>query len=58
MTESDEAKGLEKRRFSRERLLQQYREGKLVPHEEIDFGDPVGDELGGPDDPTRFDKWE
>jgi antitoxin MazE len=45
------------RRFSLERLIQQHKEGKLVPHEEIDFGDPVGDELGGPDDPTRFDKW-
>ena len=44
-------------RFSRERLIQQFKEGKLVPHEEIDYGDPVGDELGGPDDPTRFEKW-
>ncbi|MEC5409373.1 AbrB/MazE/SpoVT family DNA-binding domain-containing protein [Paraburkholderia sp. MPAMCS5] len=41
------------RRFSRERLIQQYREGKLQQHGEIDFGDPVGSELGGPDDPTR-----
>jgi len=39
--------------FSRERLIQQFREGKLKRHEEIDFGDPVGNELGGPDDPTR-----
>jgi len=39
--------------FSRERLIQQFREGKLKRHEEIDFGDPVGTELGGPDDPTR-----
>ena len=44
-------------RFSREKLIQQHREGKLIPHEEIDFGDPVGNELGGPEDPTRFDKW-
>jgi len=44
-------------RFSRERLIQQHKEGKLVQHEMIDFGDPVGDELGGPDDPTHFDKW-
>ncbi|ADG14260.1 AbrB/MazE/SpoVT family DNA-binding domain-containing protein [Paraburkholderia sp. JPY432] len=43
-------------RFSRERLIQQYREGKLQPHEEIDFGEPQGTELGGPDDPTQFDK--
>ncbi|SAK98880.1 transcriptional regulator/antitoxin, MazE [Caballeronia calidae] len=41
------------RRFSRERLIQQFREGKLERHEEIDFGDPVGDEWGGPADPTR-----
>ena len=45
------------RRFSRERYLQQLREGKLVPHEKIDFGEPQGAEIGGPDDPTRFDKW-
>ncbi|GJH14404.1 AbrB/MazE/SpoVT family DNA-binding domain-containing protein [Caballeronia novacaledonica] len=41
------------RRFSRERLIQQFREGTLERHEEIDFGDPVGDEWGGPGDPTR-----
>ena len=41
------------RRFSRERLVQQYREGRLGRHEEIDFGDSVGDEWGGPEDPTR-----
>lgn len=41
------------RRFSRERLIQQFREGKLERHEEIDFGDPVGTEWGGPKDPTR-----
>ncbi|KND58089.1 hypothetical protein BVER_00378 [Candidatus Burkholderia verschuerenii] len=41
------------RRFSRERLIQQYREGKLVPHDEIDFGDPMGTEWGGPEDPSR-----
>jgi antitoxin MazE len=40
-------------RFSRERLIQQFREGKLQQHELMDFGDPVGSELGGPDDPTR-----
>jgi antitoxin MazE len=45
------------RRFSRERYLQQLREGRLTPHEEIDFGEPQGSEIGGPDDPTRFDKW-
>lgn len=45
------------RRFSLERLIQQHKEGKLVPHETIDWGDPVGSELGGPDDPTRDDKW-
>jgi antitoxin MazE len=41
------------RRFSRERLIQQYKEGKLEPHDEIDFGEPVGDEWGGPEDPSR-----
>jgi antitoxin MazE len=41
------------RRFSRERLIEQFREGKLQQTEEIDFGDPVGSELGGPNDPTR-----
>ena len=40
-------------RFSRERLIQQFRDGKLQRHDEIDFGDPVGDESGGPQDPTR-----
>jgi antitoxin MazE len=40
-------------RFSRERLIQQFKDGKLQRHEEIDFGDPVGDEWGGPQDPTR-----
>ncbi|MFM0596056.1 MULTISPECIES: AbrB/MazE/SpoVT family DNA-binding domain-containing protein [Paraburkholderia] len=45
------------RRFSRERYLQQLRESKLVSHETIDFGEPQGSELGGPDDPARFDKW-
>lgn len=44
------------RRFSRERLIQQFNEGKLVRHAEIDFGDPVGNELGGPEDPTRPDR--
>ncbi|KMZ11348.1 hypothetical protein BHUM_06139c [Candidatus Burkholderia humilis] len=39
------------RRFSRERLIQQYREGKLQPHEEVNFGDPLGSEWGGPEDP-------
>jgi antitoxin MazE len=41
------------RRFSRERLIQQFRGGKLERHEEIDFGDPAGTEWGGPEDPTR-----
>jgi antitoxin MazE len=45
------------RRFSRERLIQQYREGKLQQHELVDFGEPQGTEIGGPDDPTRLDKW-
>lgn len=44
------------RRFSRERYLQQLREQKLEPHETIDFGEPQGSEIGGPDDPTRFDQ--
>ncbi|WP_250452815.1 AbrB/MazE/SpoVT family DNA-binding domain-containing protein [Caballeronia sp. ATUFL_M2_KS44] len=41
------------RRFSRERLIRQHREGKLERHDEIDFGDPAGAEWGGPEDPTR-----
>jgi antitoxin MazE len=41
------------RRFSRERLIQQYREGKLAPHDDVDFGEPVGTEWGGPEDPSR-----
>jgi antitoxin MazE len=45
------------RRFSRERYLQQLRERQLEPHPLIDFGEPQGSELGGSDDPTRFDKW-
>jgi antitoxin MazE len=45
------------RRFSRERLIQQLREGKLQRHEGIDFGEPQGSEICGPEDPTRFDKW-
>jgi antitoxin MazE len=40
-------------RFSRERLIQQFKESKLARHDDIDFGDPVGSELGGVDDPTR-----
>lgn len=39
-------------RFSRARLIQQFEEGKLKRHDEIDFGNPVGDEWGGPDDLT------
>ncbi|RAR53879.1 antitoxin MazE [Paraburkholderia unamae] len=39
--------------FSREKLIEQYRSSKLKRHDEIDFGDPVGTEWGGPDDPTR-----
>jgi antitoxin MazE len=38
--------------FSRARLIQQFEEGKLKRHDEIDFGCPVGDEWGGPEDPT------
>ena len=45
------------RRFSRERYLQQLREKKLEAHPLIDFGQPQGTEIGGPDDPTRFDQW-
>ncbi|KNH04406.1 hypothetical protein BRCH_00845c [Candidatus Burkholderia brachyanthoides] len=41
------------RRFSRERLIQQYREGKLAAHGELDFGDPVGSEWSGPDGASR-----
>lgn len=44
------------RRFSRERYLQQLREQKLEAHEDIDFGEPQGSEIGGPEDPTRFDQ--
>jgi antitoxin MazE len=44
------------RRFSRERYLQQLREQTLEPHETVDFGEPRGSEIGGPDDPTRFDE--
>lgn len=44
-------------RFSRERLIQQYelyKQGKFPPpHETIDWGDPVGSEWGGPDDPSK-----
>jgi antitoxin MazE len=42
------------RRFSRDRLVQQFKGGELRRHTEIDFGDPVGTEWGGPDGP----KWE
>jgi antitoxin MazE len=45
------------RRFSRERYLQQLREKRLEPHPLIDFGEPQGSEIGGPDDPTRSDTW-
>jgi antitoxin MazE len=41
------------RRFSRERYLQQLREGQLETHETIDFGKPQGSEIDGPDAPTR-----
>jgi antitoxin MazE len=41
------------RRFSRERLIQQFRAGKFEAHEEIDFGRAVGSEWGGPEDPSR-----
>lgn len=44
------------RRFSRERYLQQLREQNLTPHETVDFGEPQGSEIGGPDDLSRFDK--
>ena len=45
------------RRFSRERYMRQLHEGKLVQQPLIDFGEPQGVEFGGPDDPTRFDRW-
>jgi antitoxin MazE len=49
------------RLFSMGRLIEQYelyKQGKFPPPAEmIDFGDPVGDELGGPDDPSRNDPW-
>jgi antitoxin MazE len=45
------------RRFSRERYLQQLREKRLAQHPLVDFGEPQGSEIGGPDDPTRFDPW-
>lgn len=49
------------RRFSRERYLQQLRDQQQEPQREqhslVDFGEPKGSEIGGPDDPTRFDQW-
>ncbi|WP_240324675.1 AbrB/MazE/SpoVT family DNA-binding domain-containing protein [Trinickia diaoshuihuensis] len=39
------------KRFSRERYMQQLREGKLEPHADIDFGGAHGSEFGGPDEP-------
>jgi antitoxin MazE len=45
------------RRFSRERYLQQLRDEQQEPHPLVDFGEPKGSEIGGPDDPTRFDQW-
>lgn len=45
------------RRFSRERYLRQLHERKLESHPLIDFGEPQSVEFGGPDDPTRFDRW-
>lgn len=44
-------------RFSRERYLQQLRERRLEQHPLASFGEPHGSELGGPEDPTRFDQW-
>lgn len=44
-------------RFSRERYLQQLREKQHEPHPLVDFGEPQGEEPGGPDDPARFDQW-
>jgi len=44
--------------FSRERLIRQARaRGPAKRHPEIDFGPPLGSELGGPNDPTRDDEW-
>lgn len=45
------------RRFSRERYLRQLHERKLEQHPLADFGAAQGVEFGGPDDPTRFDRW-
>lgn len=39
------------KRFSRERYLQQLREGKLEQHADIDFGGAYGSEFGGPEEP-------
>lgn len=39
------------KRFSRERYMQQLREGKLEPHGTLDFGAAQGSEFGGPDEP-------
>ncbi|WP_185715370.1 hypothetical protein [Burkholderia cenocepacia] len=36
--------------FSREKYLQQLREGKLDPHPTVDFGDPQGNEFQVPDE--------
>ncbi|MDN7184691.1 hypothetical protein M0D69_43105, partial [Caballeronia sp. SEWSISQ10-4 2] len=43
--------------FSMARYLEQLRtsDQEIAPME--DWGEPKGSELGGPDDPTRFDKW-
>lgn len=45
------------RLFSMERYKRQLRERKLELHETIDWGEPRGTELSGPDDPTRNDQW-
>ncbi|RQQ42026.1 AbrB/MazE/SpoVT family DNA-binding domain-containing protein [Burkholderia stagnalis] len=38
------------RLFSRERYLQQLRERRDEQHPDIDFGEPRGNEFGGPDE--------
>jgi antitoxin MazE len=43
--------------FSMARYLDQLRSGALEIAPMEDWGDPKGSELGGPDDPTRFDTW-
>jgi antitoxin MazE len=43
------------RRFSRERLVQQFKAGRIGRHVEIDFGSPVGSEWGAPGGPQVWE---